>query len=442
MQIDLSPWFAQPGAQAFTERRAAMPWRNTVPLPADAVQPAWHQLLLNPAPPRKRLVYLHIPFCATRCTFCGFYQHKFQPDEADRYVNALLREIEMEADSPLYQSAPVHAVYFGGGTPTALSAAGLYRLISLLKARLPLAPDCEITIEGRTLNVDDARIDACLDAGANRFSIGIQTFDSRIRQRMGRTADRQQSIAFLKKLCRRDRAAVVCDLIFGLPGQTASLWRQDLATIRDIGLDGVDLYALNLLPTTPLAKAADNERVMLPDVAARHAFYLQGAGLLEEYGWRQLSNSHWAGTTRERNLYNLLIKQGADCLASGCGAGGSVNGQAYMIERKLDSYYQALARGHKPVSMMTQAAGGTHQWRHQLQAGIETGRVDLKLLTARAALLQPLVDQWHHSGLLTTNDLCLRFTGSGRFWANNIMQCLTEILLRLSTVSGEGSEHG
>lgn len=431
--MDLSPWFAMPGIPAFAERRAAMPWRNTSPLPASEIQPAWQSLLLEPLPPRKKLVYLHVPFCATHCTFCGFYQNKFQPDEAEKYVGYLLREIEMEADSAVHQSAPIHAVYFGGGTPTALSAQGLYRIISLLRAKLPLAPDCEITIEGRILNFDDARIDACLDAGANRFSIGIQTFDSRIRKKMARTSDRQQSVTFLEKLCRRDRAAVVCDLMFGLPGQTARHWQRDLETVRDIGLDGVDLYALNLLPTTPLAKAVENARANVPDVSQRRDFYLQGAALLADYGWRQLSNSHWARTTRERNLYNLLIKQGADCLALGSGGGGNLNGQAYMIDRQLESYYRALDSGNKPIAMMTPAVQSPHQWRHKLQGGIETGRVDLYELTAQAPLLQPLVDQWYHSGLLTGTGLCLHLTDNGRFWANNLMQSLSEILLQLSS---------
>lgn len=440
--MDLSPWFAMPGIPAFTERRAAMPWRNTVPLSAEAIQPAWQNLLQHPVPPRKRLAYLHVPFCATHCTFCGFYQNRFQPDEAEKYVDYLLREIEMEADSALHQSAPIHAVYFGGGTPTALSAQGLYRIISLLRTKLPLAPDCEITIEGRILNFDDARIDACLDAGANRFSIGIQTFDSRIRKKMARTSDRQQSVTFLENLCRRDRAAVVCDLIFGLPGQTASNWQQDLETVRDIGLDGVDLYALNLLPTTPLAKAVENDRASVPDVSQRQELYLQGAALLADYGWRQLSNSHWARTTRERNLYNLLIKQGADCLALGSGAGGNINSQAYMMERRLENYYHALDNGNKPIAMMTPSTQSPHRWRHKLQGGIETGRVDLHELTPQAPLLQPLVDQWHQSGLLTGTELCLHLTDNGRFWANNLMQSLSEILLQLtSSQSEQGDRH-
>lgn len=283
--------------------------------------PTWQNVISQSAPSRKRLVYLHIPFCATHCTFCGFYQNRFEEDRCTRYTNALLREIEMEADSPLHQSAPIHAVYFGGGTPSALAAQDLASIITTLRERLPLAPDCEITIEGRVLNFDDERIDACLDAGANRFSIGIQSFNSKIRKKMARTSDGASAIAFMEGLVRRDRAAVVCDLLFGLPGQDAKLWGKDLAIARDIGLDGVDLYALNLLPNTPLGKAVETGRTSVPSPAERRDLYLQGCDFMDQAGWRCISNSHWARTTRERNLYNLLIKQGADCLAFGSGAG-------------------------------------------------------------------------------------------------------------------------
>ncbi len=142
--------------------------------------------------------------------------------------------------------------------------------------KVATGPDCEITIEGRVLNFDAERIDACLDAGANRFSIGIQSFNSKIRKKMARTSDGPTAIAFMESLVKRDRAAVVCDLLFGLPGQDAQTWGEDLAIARDIGLDGVDLYALNVLPNTPLGKAVENGRTTVPSPAERRDLYLQG----------------------------------------------------------------------------------------------------------------------------------------------------------------------
>jgi putative heme utilization radical SAM enzyme HutW len=434
MEIDLSPFYARSGDLPFSDRQAVMPWRNSVPIAAENINDEWLKLSASTLPARKRLLYLHIPFCATHCKFCGFYQNKLTENSTEKYMRYLTQEFMLEADSTLLQSAPIHAVYFGGGTPTALAATELYQIISLIKQRLPLAPDCEITVEGRILDFTDDKIDACLDAGANRFSIGIQTFNSRIRQRLARTAGRDEAIRFLENLGSRDKAAVVCDLIFGLPEQTSASWQEDLDIVSELPLDGVDLYALNLLPTTPLFKAVENNRAELPDVKARRGFYRQGAEFLALQGWAQLSNSHWAKTTRERNLYNLLIKRGADCLAMGSGAGGSLNGQSYMMARNLTQYYQSLDENKKPIAMMTSANAERH-WRHQLQAGIEVGRIDLSRLTAEPALLQPLIDQWQQSGLIKDNSHCLRLTDDGRFWSSNLMQALQHILPQLNATA-------
>lgn len=432
MNIDLMPYHARLGPLPFPKRWATMPWRDSRPLPAESLHDSWQALLQNALPRNKRLLYLHIPFCATHCTFCGFYQNPLKSDSTERYTDYLLRELGMEADSPLLQGGPIHAIYFGGGTPSALSAQQLHLIISQLRKILPLAPDCEITVEGRIFNFDDERIDACLEAGANRFSIGVQTFNTRIRQRMGRKADRDQTIRFLTDLASRDRAAVVCDLMFGLPHQTPETWQEDLAIVRQLPLDGVDLYALNLLPTTPLAKSVENNRVELPTLAQQCDFYCSGADSLAQAGWHQLSNSHWARTTRERNLYNLLIKQGADCLALGSGAGGSLQGHAYMQHRSLDNYYRLIDSGQKPLMMMTQASG-EHPWRAKLQSGIEVGRLDLSELVANPNPLMPLIAQWHQCHLLKDNSFCLRLTDSGRFWASNVMQALQHLIPSLIT---------
>ncbi|HDW7093189.1 TPA: heme anaerobic degradation radical SAM methyltransferase ChuW/HutW [Yersinia enterocolitica] len=432
MNIDLMPYHARQGPLPFPKRWATMPWRDSRPLPAESLQDSWQALLQKALPPNKRLLYLHIPFCATHCTFCGFYQNPLQTDSTARYTDYLLRELSMEASSPLLQGGPIHAIYFGGGTPSALSAQQLHNIISQLRKSLPLAPDCEITVEGRIFNFDDERIDACLEAGANRFSVGVQTFNTRIRQRMGRKASRDEAIHFLTNLASRDRAAVVCDLMFGLPHQTPETWQEDLAIVRRLPLDGVDLYALNLLPTTPLAKSVENNRIELPTLAQQCDFYCSGAESLAQAGWHQLSNSHWARTTRERNLYNLLIKQGADCLALGSGAGGFLQGHAYMQHRSLDNYYRLIDSGQKPLMMMTQASG-EHPWRAKLQSGIEVGRLDLSELITDPYPLMPLIAQWHQSHLLKDDSFCLRLTDSGRFWASNIMQALQNIIPSLIT---------
>src|SRR5690606_5646059 len=124
--------------------------------------------------------------------------------------------------------------YVGGGTPSALSARDLARLLETARQRLPLAADCEITVEGRIIHFDGEKIDACIEAGANRISIGVQSFDTAVRRRQGRRTGKEEAIRFLADIRDRNRVALVVDLLFGLPGQTEDVWREDLRIAADL----------------------------------------------------------------------------------------------------------------------------------------------------------------------------------------------------------------
>lgn len=429
--LDVSAYFAASSGLPFKDRWAVMPLQANLPLAPEEIGQQWQNIQNSALVGRKRLIYIHIPFCDIHCQFCGFYQNPLRKFDTNTYVDYLMQEIAMEINSTAMQSAPIHAIYFGGGTPTALAAGQLARIISYLKQFAPLAPDCEITVEGRISDFDDERIDSYIAAGANRFSIGIQTFNSQIRRRLGRETDQQQIIQTFENIARRDSVTLVCDLMFGLPNQTFETWQQDLEIAESLPLDGVDLYSLNLLPTTPLAKGVENKRIELPTVADKFHFYQQGAEFLAKKGWIHLTNAHWAKTTRERNLYNFLIKQGSHFFAFGSCAGGKLGGQSFMVHRSLEQYYALLDQGKKPLMMLT---GKTllGDWLHQLQAGIEKGRIDLTQLTEHIHLFDPLIEQWHKVGLLQDTDHCMRLTLSGRFWSSNILQALQQLLLKLN----------
>lgn len=126
-------------------------------------------------------------------------------------------------------------------------------------------------------------------------------------------------------------------------------------------------------------------------------------------------------------MYNLLIKQGADCLAFGSGAGGSVNGYSWMVERNLTTWHDTIAAGSKPLMMMMRTAGRS-EWHYPLQAGVESARVPLDELTPHAEKLAPLLAQWHQAGLTLDVSTCLRLNNEGRFWASNILQSLDELI--------------
>jgi anaerobilin synthase len=441
MQPDpaLAEHFAQVGVDplraAFPARRPLMPWTDQAPVKPGDIPALWETLTgsvrVGDSTKRPRVVYVHIPFCANHCLFCGFYRHRAEPETLRAYVDALIEEIGSDAARPGVRAVPISALYLGGGTPSAVAADDLGRLLTALRTHLPLAEDCEITVEGRVAGFTTDKIDACIAAGANRFSIGIQTFDTGLRRRLGRRASGAEARAFLTALSARP-AAVVIDLIFGLPGQNDDAWCADLDVASALALDGIDLYALHQVPHAPLAAAVERGKLSPPATIGEQAGrYAEGMARLTARDWWPLSNSHLARTRRERNRYNLLVKQGADCLAFGAGAGGSFGPFSFSLHADLDAWHAASARGEKPIASLRLAAPG-QPLRHRLSGTIEIGRLDLPAITAGldpalAERLATLCAQWQRAGLLVPDGKALALTTAGRFWSPNLLRALHQV---------------
>jgi len=442
--LDFTPYFARIGADplrdAFAARRAVMPFRGGTPVSEDETSAQWDKLLDDEGcegVPAGRAAYLHVPFCLNHCLFCNFYRNAYTADQAARYADMLVAEIEREAARPAIRARAIEAVYFGGGTPSALSAADLSRILTTVRRRLPLAPDCEITIEGRIVHFDPEKIDACLEAGTNRISIGVQSFDTTVRTRQGRRSTKEQVIRFLEDVRRRDRAALVVDLMFGLPGQTPEVWREDLRICDALGPDGVDLYGINIIPGTPLHRALEvGKFAAAPTLTDLGAMYRAGSEFLAGRGWRQISNSHWGRTARERNRYNLMIKAGAEYLAYGSGAGGQLGRCSYAVNGDLAAYTAAINDGQKPIGGM-RIGDDLQPIRDYIAANLEIGVLDLAGLTMpgapdAGATLAPLLSQWRAAGILTMADNTVRLTTAGRFWYGNLINAFNDILFKLT----------
>ncbi len=427
-----------PVSLAYPARAPLMPWRDLHPVAADRQSACWQQVCQQQVVAGKRLAYVHIPFCANHCLFCNFFNNKYRSEDSRRYADAVIRELRIGRDSGLNGTAPVHALYFGGGTPTALATEDLVRLICACREYLPLASDCEVTLEGRIAHFDDEKIDACLDAGINRISIGVQSFNTKVRQSQGRKVCGPDAQSFIAALIARNKAAIVIDLMYGLPYQNVDIWRNDLQVCLDLEPDGIDTYCLSLFPGSPLAQAINNGK--LPDVnplQEQGHFYQIAQDMLAGAGWLQLSNTHWACSTRERNLYNLLIKGGAEVLAFGSGAGGSRHGYSYIIDSNLNNYLTCLDKGEKPISQLLQA-DNLQPLRHWCDMQFERGFINLENLYRQPELqninteaLQPLLTLWQDAGLIRRHEQTIRLTTAGRFWASNLITEFNKKLLGL-----------
>lgn len=319
--------------------------------PPDA-QAVWRSLRPAASGNHPLIIYVHIPFCISRCSFCGFYRNRADDAAIEEYVKRLLVEIDRVADEGVFTDKPVDVVYFGGGTPTALTADQLRRTVGKLHERFNIAPDCEFTVEGRLFAFDDARVRACLESGVSRLSFGVQSFETELRRSLGRRLSREETLerlARIKEICG-DKVALVADLIYGLPGQTQTDWmeRNVKTTHLEAALDAVDLYSLKVVPGMALAKRLEREGNWSEEERlARHA---EASDYLAAQGWKQLSTTHWGRNALERNLYNTYAKIGVDMVPFGCGAGGFVGGWSIMQEPSLDLYAKAVDAGEKPIA--------------------------------------------------------------------------------------------
>ena len=418
----------QSAPKAFPERQALMPVWGGVPMPRPQWQNIWKKRLPH-ATDVDALAYLHIPFCANHCVFCGFYRNAWKDSQSSVYTDKIIEEMATEAEVRTGEGK-IRAVYFGGGTPTALLTEDLVRLIRACYQYLPLAEDCEFTIEGRMSHFDLEKAQACIEAGANRISIGVQTFNTAIRRRLGRKHSGDEAFEYLAKLCELD-AVIVADLMFGLPNQTDDVWQNDIARAAELPLSGLDTYAFNLYPMLPINRMIEKGAFPTPpgfDVQADQ--YAYTVETLLEKGWEQVSNSHFAYPGRgERNRYNTLIKSDIPCLAFGSGAGGNFGGFSYQVQGDLESYL-ATPKGEKNITFMS-GHSPNKALLSKVQHDIETGRLNPLLFDGNKAA-QKLIAQWQEMQLFKEpdSDGLIRLNTSGRYWSPTLIR---KLMLTLPT---------
>ncbi|MCL0042604.1 radical SAM protein [Thermodesulfovibrionales bacterium] len=170
---------------AFDAKRVIHPGVKGGMLPKERWQVTWNMFMNQNGQKTKRAVYIHIPFCQTRCLYCGFFQNFLSKELENTYIDKLIMDLRMSAGAPFINSHPIHAVYLGGGTPSALSGANIKRLLQTINECLYLANDCELTFESRIHDFDDEKLQRCIEGGINRFSLGVQSFNTKVRRSMG-----------------------------------------------------------------------------------------------------------------------------------------------------------------------------------------------------------------------------------------------------------------
>lgn len=419
-----------PMSGAFPHKRVVHAGLNGILISPKESQSVWDTVMRGtPKRGQMQCAYIHIPFCKTKCTYCGFFQNGTSQSIEDNYIDGLIGELKLASESPRLKDGLIHAVFIGGGTPTSLSPANSERLLKAIKEYLPLANDYELTLEGRIHDLIPENLEVWMNNGVNRMSIGIQSFNTEVRQMVGRLDTKETVLERLAALKAYGQCSIVIDLIYGLPGQTMAVWEQDLADLVSSGVDGADLYQLNVFDGSDLNRDIASGKVPPAATTAMQGDMFEfGRNYLETRAYRRLSAAHWSANNRERSLYNILAKAGVPMFPFGSGAGGNVDGYGMMLHRALKPYEDMVSRGEKPfMALMKQS--DLQPFVNQVVSQLEQGYLNINTLVAMDSRLDELnwlYRLWEERGLVSYNGLLYKLTSAAEFWTVNITQSTLE----------------
>ncbi len=245
-------------------------------------------------------IYIHIPFCLAKCGYCDFLSFPASGETQKKYMEALAQEI---SGFPEAKRREVTSVFFGGGTPTALPAEALAEILSLLRQHFSIAADAEITVECNPKTADLAKLAALRQAGVNRLSIGVQSFDDTMLKTLGRIHTKQDAFAVIADAKAAGFSNISADLMFALPGQSMAVWKDSLHTAAQLGLTHISAYSLIIEENTPFytqyhkamqAKERGEDQALLPSEDEETDMYLYAVSYLASCGYHRYEISNFA----------------------------------------------------------------------------------------------------------------------------------------------------
>ena len=360
-------------------------------------------------------LYVHVPFCVTRCGYCDFNAYAGLDHLRSRYVAALVREAELAA--PEWSREAFVSVFLGGGTPTTLDVEDLQALLSRLRSTVDVAPDAEVTIEANPDTVDRVKLSGLLDAGYTRLSMGAQSFDRAVLASLERLHDPDSVRRAMHAARAGGYANVNLDLIYGANGETLESWERTLRVTVDLQPEHVSAYALTIEQSTPLGRKVQRGVVPAPDADLQADMFELACEVLGEAGFHHYEVSNWAKPGRECR-HNLGYWERRPYLGLGAGAHSYREDRRWWNVRPPEEYLSLVESGRLPI-------GGDEL--------LEASDAHLEEVFLRLRILEGVPSSWVEdvrsapfveSGLLLENDGALVPTERGMLVLNELVLAL------------------
>ncbi len=283
-------------------------------------------------------IYIHVPFCRSKCIYCDFYSVTTKDDRLmDGYLDAICAHIR-EAGS-LTPNHVVDTVYFGGGTPSFFGADGMAAILNTVRRSFDVSPTAEITFEANPDSVSKKLLRRLRSEGFNRVSLGIQTDDDAILQTLNRPHTYADAVEAVHRIRSAGFHNLSVDLIFGLPGQTRSGWEETLRNVLRLEPEHISCYGLSVEPGTPLCEMW--QTLQLPDEDTQADMYLTAGEILRSKGFRQYEVSNFCRRNME-SKHNLKYWTGGEYLGFGPGASSDFGGKRFSICKDIRKYITGI----------------------------------------------------------------------------------------------------
>jgi oxygen-independent coproporphyrinogen-3 oxidase len=337
-------------------------------------------------------IYVHVPFCARRCSYCDFAIAVRREVPSRRFVDAVRREWLGWQDHPVWaESDEVGTVYFGGGTPSRLDAAGIAELLDAIRRERPVSSDAEVTLEANPDDVTPALALAWRDAGVNRVSLGVQSFDPAVLRWMHRTHTAEQVAPALAAVRDAGIDDVSLDLIFGLPAALGRVWERDLSLAFALAPTHLSLYGLTVEPHTPLGRWAERGEVRPVDEDRYAVEFLRADRELAGHGFEHYEVSN-AALPGRRARHNSAYWRRAPYIGLGPSAHSGVGRTRRWNLRDWSAYERASGAGES-------VEGGSEELTAEA-VELEEAYLGLRTVEGLAAERLPAeaITAWMHAG--------------------------------------------
>ncbi|WP_129124573.1 radical SAM family heme chaperone HemW [Geomonas oryzae] len=372
-------------------------------------------------------LYVHFPFCLTKCLYCDFNSAAGSHEDAERYVEFLLREMELR-QAALPEAVLAPTLYFGGGTPSLMAPDHVGRIIDAAARRFGLAADAEVTLEANPGTVTPERLAGYRAAGVNRLSLGVQSFEERLLQMLGRVHTIEEALAAFDQARRAGFDNLSIDLMHSLPGQTLQDWRAALSRAIALGPEHISAYALSVEEGTPFERLYDEGALVLPDEDEAAAMFETTSEMLQNGGYLHYEISNFARPGRfSRHNLSYWSRQSYLGFGSGAHSFWNPNGIGRRWSNAVDaaSYRDEVSASVLPERDRTEltpddAVAESFFLGLRVLTGLDLAPLkasyDAELLAPRLAQ----VDELLRDGLLVAEGDTIRLADSSVIIANSI----------------------